>query len=507
MKANQDVEKNVYDFLDLVHTTTAEREVDVDDLLYESDYEFCASPVSGKPIGKETYDDGTDSLFHSKNDLAVEIGDVSKSNWENGSESTMEPNSWQGWEGIKKPEKVDFQSSIKKDGAWSKWDAGIENEPALYRTETPEVQQGWGGSNKTFVDNGNSEKTNNLNQWNENRAADGAWSSSGWGVTSESKTSKTWSNSNKPASNTDMTSKAVTGNDDNLEKASFGPLSESNKWNENRAEDHGDGAWGLTNASKNCSSSDGPSKGGTGNSYTHENADLGSSFKSDKWDVNNSATDHGESTWVSTGGSESWKNTAKTTWSTDGTRKAGTWNSPISEKASFGRSSEPNKWKEKRTTHNEDSAWGSRGWGSTDAACSSQKSPLEDVWNTEGKARTDNSINNHAKVNTESSYVEKLDEAKTADNGNNGWKSRGWSSTDGPRSWKNSFPRTGVKSDEQRGRNSIGSSSMKRNAEVLTREEEQILFEVEPVFCSAKKILHDARYFSGHYAYPYCIHS
>lgn len=498
VKANQDVEKDVYDFLDLVQTTTAEKEADVDDLMYESDYEFCASPVSGIRIGKETYDDGTESLFRSENNLIPEVGDVSNSNWENGSDPALKPNSWQGWKSIKKPDKVDSQSSLKKDGAWLGWDTGIENEPTKYGSQTPEVQQGWGGSNKTSVDNGNSERNNDINQWNENKAAHGAWPSSGWGLISESKTSKTWSNPNKPALNIDMTSKAVTGNDHNPEKASFGRSSESNKWNENRAADHGDGAWGLTDASKSCSSSkptwdtDDPSKGRTGNSSTHENAELGSSFKSDKWNENNSATVQGKSAWGSTGGSESWKSTAKTSQSTDRSSKAGTWNSPILEKSSFGRLSEPNKWKEKGTTDNEGTAWGSRGWGSNDTACSGWKSPLEDVWNTEGNARSHNSNNNHSKSNIELSNVEKLDEAKAADNGNNGWKTRGWSSTDGRKSWKNSFPRTGVKSDEQRGRNAIGSSSMKRNAEVLTHEEEQILFEVEPVFCSAKKILHDA---------------
>lgn len=549
VKTNQDVEKDVYDFLELVQTTTAEREVNFDDLMYESEYEFCASPVPGIRTGKETYDDGTDSLLHSENNVAPERGDENKSNWENGSESAMKPNSWQGWESIKNPDKVDSQSFLKKDGALLGWDTGNEKESTKYGSQTPEVRQGWGGSNKPSVDNGNSERANNGNQCNENRAADGAWPSSGWGLTSESKDSKAWNNPSKPAWNTDLTSKAATGNDHNPESASFGRSTESNKWNEDRAAELGDSAWDLINTSKSCSSSkpiwntDGLSKRGTGNSYKHENSGFGRSSQSDKWNVNNSATDHGDTAWGSTGECESWKSPANTTWNTDGTSKAGTWNSPNSEKASFGKPSEPNKWNEKRATDNGDSAWGSRGWGSTDAACSSFKHPPEGVWNMEGKARTSNTDNidarayvepsnveklddakaadngnngwksrgwgssgwkmegkartgntdnNDARANVEPSNVEKLEEAKAADNVNNGWKSRGWGSTDGRRTWKNSSPRTGAKSDEQRGRNAIGSSSMKRNAESLTREEEQILFEVEPVFCSAKKILHDA---------------
>ncbi|XP_020576180.1 DNA-directed RNA polymerase V subunit 1 [Phalaenopsis equestris] len=485
VKANQDVEKDVYDFLELVQTASAEKEVDVDDLMYESEYEFCASPVSGIHIGKETYNDGNDSLFHSEI-LVQEREDGNKLNWESGSESSMKPNSWQGWESKKKPDKLDSQSSLKKDGAWSGWDIGNEKESTKYGSQTPEVQQGWGGSSKPpSVDTGNSERVDNGKQWNENSEANGAWPSSGWGLASESNVSKTWNSSNKPAWNSDMTSKAARGNGHNAEKANFGRSSESNDWNENRVANHRERDWNLTDASKSCSSSkpvwntDGLSKGGAWSSFKHENIRSERSFQSDKWNENNNATDHGDSAWGSTGESESWKSPAKTILDTDGTSKAGAWDSPKTEMVSFGRSSELNNWNEKGATDNGDSSWGYRGRGSTDAACSNWKS-------------TCNTHNNDARANVESSNVEKLDETKAADNGNSGWKSRGWGSTDGRRTWKNSSARTGIKSDEQRGRNAIGSSNMKRNAELLTHEEEQILFEVEPVFCSAKKILHDA---------------
>ncbi|KAI0494605.1 hypothetical protein KFK09_024746 [Dendrobium nobile] len=495
VKANKDVEKDVYEFLELVQTATTEREVDVDDLMYESEYEFCASPVPGIRIGKETCDDGTDSLFHSENNVILERGDGDKSSWENGSESAIEQNNWKGWDSRKKPEEVDSQSSLKKDGAWSGWDTTSEKEPTKFGSQMPEVQRGWGSSKKTSVDNGNSESANNGNQWNENKAADGAWSSPGWGLTSESESSKTWSNPCKPV---DMTSKEATRNDHNPEKVSFEKSSESSKWNEIRTADNANRAWGLADTSKTCSSpkpiwnTDWLSKGGAGNNYKHENAGFGRSSLSDKWNENNSATDHRDGAWVSTGESESCKSPVKPTWNTDGTSKAGTWNSPNYEKASFGRSSETNKWNEKRTADNGNSAGGSRAWGSSDAACSIWRSPPEGPGNVEGKARTDNTENNDARAIGESSNVDKLEDAKAADNGNDGWKSRGWGSTDGRRTWKNSSSRPGVKSDEQRGRNATGSSSMKRNAELLTRDEEEILFEVEPVFCSAKKILHDA---------------
>lgn len=525
MAANQDVEKGVYDFLELLQTTTTEKEIGIDDLMLESEYEFCASPEPDIHVVKSVFEDGTDSLLHSENNVNKD-----KSKWENVSETAMKVDSWQGWESGKKPDKVDSESSPRKDGVWSGWNTGNEHEPAKNVNQTSELQQKWGKPKESSVDNDNFERSNG---WSDNRAAEG---SSGWGLKVET---KTWNNPVKPGWNSNGTGGTCTGNSHD---------SESDKWCEKR-EDHTDNAdntWHSNasqtwkNAPKPVWNTNGASKGATMNSQNNENAGVGIPSKSGKWNEDRT-TNYGNKTWGSVGESETWKSPAKPMWNTEGTSKTGTGTGTSSnqENGSFDKFSESTKLNESRATDHGDSSWGTHSWGSTDAACSNWKSTSEG-WNTEGNTKTGKMDNhNDTRPNVESSNVEKInegkpadnindgwnsrggwgstdgrrsegvwniegktrpyvetsnaekiDEAKSADNVNHGWKPRVWGQTDGRKAWKNSSPRIVVKSDEQKGNNAFG--TLKRNLEPFTREEEQILFEVGAVFNSARKILREA---------------
>ncbi|KAK8941729.1 DNA-directed RNA polymerase E subunit 1 [Platanthera guangdongensis] len=663
MAANQDIEKDVYDFLELVQTATTEKQMEVDDLMYESEYEFCASPEPGIHVPKKADEDGTNFLLHSENHVEPEKGDWDNSNWENTSASTMKLDSWQKWESGKKTVKVDSETSVKKDGAWSAWNTGSEQEPSKYGIKTPENKQGWGNSKKSSVDNDKPESVDDgSNQWNSKRAADGAVTSSGWGSTAET---KTWNNLAKPGWKTNGTTETETRNGLDPEKASFGSSSESNKSSE-KSKDHADNAWGSKDASQTWKSAsksgwntNGASAGGTVNGYTHQNTEVGVSSKFNKWNENK-ASNCGDKAWSSIGESETQKSQDKSTWNTEGTAKTGTWgsqnhetgvlgrfpastkrnenrtdqgdsswkshswgstdaagsswkssskstwdtertgktgkgSSQKSEKNSFGVSTET-KENENNTTDHGDNSLGTRGWGSTGAACNNWKSSSESTRNMDGKSKTGwGDTNNVARANVDSnaekideakaaddvndgwksrawgftdghranvdsnaekvdepkapdnvndgwksrvwgstdghkanvasnaeevgepkavdnandgwksrawgstdgrranvdSNAEKVDEPKAADNVNDGWKSRSWGSTDGRRTWKNFSPRIVVKSDEQKGRNATG-PSLKRNVELFTAEEEQILFEVQSVFDTARRILREA---------------
>lgn len=563
MADNQDIEKDVYDFLELVQTTTTEKQMEVDDLMYESEYEFCASPEPGIHVPKIADEDGTNFLLHSENHVTPEKGDGDNSNWDNTSGSSMKLDGWQKWEGGKKVDKFDSETTVKKDGAWSAWNTGNERLPSQYGSKTPENKEGWankegwGNSKKSSVDNDNPERVNGgSNQWNSKRAADGAGTSSDWDSTGET---KTWNNPAKSGWNTNDTTETATRNGNDPKKASFGGPSESYK-SFNKSEDHVNNAWGSTDtsqtwksASKSGWNTNGASTSDNVNGYTHQNSGIGVSSKSNKWNENK-VSNCGDKAWSSIGESDTQKSSDKSAWNTEGTGKTGAWGSQNHETGVLGRSPESTKWNENRTTDQGDGCWGSqslgstdaagsswkssskstwntkgtgktvkgssqnpetssfgrstestkgnennttdhgdsslgtRGWGSTGAACNSWKSP-ESTQNMEGKTRTgwgDN--NNDARANVDSN-AEKVDEAKAADNVNDGWK-RAWGSTDGRRAWKNSTPRTGVKPDEQRGRNVTG--PLKRNVEIFTAEEEQILFEVGSVFDAARKILREA---------------
>lgn len=301
MANEQDIGKDVYDFLELVRTASSKREtssaflgVDVDDLAEEDgNNEMCLSPELDADFEKPTFDDSDERNF--KKNAGLENGEVGNSSWENVSAFEVKSDNWHGWENGKQPDSDNAKSQTTKPDVWSSWDAGkVQQQPVESAAVTKEFDgfHSWDNAEvhkhtraSEHSDDWKNQKSNNAESrrdqgnvdqperptiWNKNVTS--SPESQPWHNPSNSKSGIWGSQSSKPETNewgkgqvqdgwggekelptkhgwdTNMTgnmgNKTYAWDAQSTENAHVDRSSDVDRWNKNKVNNHGSQAWG-----------------------------------------------------------------------------------------------------------------------------------------------------------------------------------------------------------------------------------------------------------------------